>query len=318
MLVLPQPQCRYSMQCDYSFASRGYDFHVTQARGNDLQATRPTVVCIIGTPRSGTSLTARILNIAGVYLGPDDDMVPAGRWNPTGFWENRRVAALNRRLLKSLERNSAAPPRLPPGWAGSDGLAGEREEARALLSETFDGHRLWGWKEAGGTLVLPFWQQLLPDMRYVICLRNPVDVAASAAGIEGLTESQALAAWPGHLAAALAYTTGRLRIFVNYDDYLHARRQTVERLWRFIGNESGPTEAEVHRLEAPIDENLLHHRTPLPEALRDDRLPLETNSMYLIAELLRRTVPEPWESPSRMTTALQDAVDIHARRLLDG
>ncbi len=277
-----------------------------------------TVICIIGTPRSGTSLTARILNLSGVYLGPESEMRPAGSWNPRGFWENRRVIALNRRLLKSLDRDGLDPPRLPPGWADSVALSGERAEARALLEETFGGHRLWGWKEAGGTLVLPFWQKLLPQMRYVICLRNPVDIAASVEGIEGLSAEQVLAAWPGHVAAALAYTDGHPRLLVAYDDYLHARRQTVERLWRFIGNEESPTEAEACLLEAPIDERLLHHRTPPAETLRNDSLPLETSSMYLIAELLRRAVPEPWGPPSDTAVALQEAVGAHAHAVIDG
>jgi hypothetical protein len=278
--------------------------------------TSPRVVCIIGTPRSGTSLTARILNLAGVYLGPESEMRPAGAWNPKGFWENRHVVDLNRRLLKSLGRDGMEPPRLPDGWADSEALASEREEARTLLSETFDGHQLWGWKEAGATLVLPFWQQLLPQMRYVICLRNPVDIVASADRIEGLNAAEALAAWPRHVAAALAYTAGHPRLLVAYDDYLNARRQTVERLWRFIGNEGSPSEAEACRLEESIDESLLHHRTPPSETLRDGSLPLETASMYLMVELLRRAIPEPWVSGHETSDALQDAVDAHCRALL--
>jgi hypothetical protein len=288
------------------------DLFPARAGGCSGRLSSPTVICIVGTPRSGTSLTARILNLAGVYLGPEDEMLPAGSWNPSGFWENRRIVALNRRLLKSLDREGPALPTLPPGWATSAALDAERSEAEALLNETFAGHRVWGWKDAGGTMVLPFWQHLLPDMRYVICLRNPVDIAASAARIERLTASQALAAWPEHVAAALAYTAGRPRLLLSYDDYLHHRRRTMERLWRFAGNDNILTDAEANRLEAPIDESLLHHRTPPAQTLRDASLPLETNSMYLITELLRQVAPEPW-STSDTTADIEDAVDAYAR-----
>jgi len=287
---------------------------LTMATSPPAKSDRPTVICIVGTPRSGTSLTARILNLAGVYLGPESEMVPAGPWNPKGFWENRHIAALNRRLLKTLNREGLAPPRLPPGWATSEALDGERKEARALLSKTFDGHQLWGWKEAGTTLVLPFWQQLLPQMHYVICLRNPIDVASSAHRIEG-AGPQITAAWPKHVAAALAYTTGSPRILVSYDDYLHTRRTTIERLWRFVGNETGASASEAARLEESIDESLLHNHTPLAETLRDADLPLETSSMYLITELLRRAMPDPWEGQGE-ATKLQESVDAHARRLI--
>jgi hypothetical protein len=277
-----------------------------------------TVVCIIGTPRSGTSLTARILNLAGVYLGPESEMRPAGPWNPKGFWENRHVGALNRRLLNSLDRRDPGPPKLPAGWASSAALAGEREEARTLLSETFAGRRLWGWKEAGSTLVLPFWQELLPQMRYVICLRNPVDIAASVEQIEGQSASEVLAAWPAHVAAALAYTAGRPRLLVTYDDYLHSRRQTVERLWHFVGNQGSPTEEQSTKLEAPIDDSLLHHRTAPAETLGDGNLPLDATSMYLMVELLRRAIPEPCVLPGQPASTIQAAVDAYAQRVIGG
>lgn len=275
-----------------------------------------TVVCVIGTPRSGTSLTARILNLAGVYLGPESEMRPAGRWNPKGFWENRRIAELNRRLLESLDRDDLTPPRVAADWAASGEFEAERVEAQALISDTFAGHRLWGWKEAGTTLVLPFWQQLLPDMRYVICLRNPIDVAASAERIEAGNRSEIFSAWGRQAAAALAYTAGRPRILVSYDDYLDARRQTIERLWRFIGNETPPSEVEARQLEEPIDEDLLHHRTPAMETLRNDSLPLEVSSTYLITELLRQAIPEPWRA-GEAATRLENATSAHAHRMIE-
>jgi hypothetical protein len=273
------------------------------------------IFCVIGIPRSGTSLTTRILNLAGVYLGPESEMLAPGRLNPKGFWENRRLDRLNGRLLKALGSRILSPTMLPPDWAASEALEAERQEARALLAETFGGHRRWGFKITVATMVLPFWQQLLPEMRYVICLRNPLDVAASAGEIEALSTAQILDAWPRHVAAALAYTAGRPRIVVAYDDYLHARRETVERLWRFVWNEPGPQPDEAARLEASVDESLLHHRTPVDRTLHDDRLPPETKSMYLITELLRRAAPEPSEARND-TAALQGAVDAYARRLM--
>jgi hypothetical protein len=245
------------------------------------------VICIIGTPRSGTSLTARILNLAGVYLGPESEMRPANKWNPNGFWENRGVAALNRRLLDTLRRDGPAPPRLPEGWGASAALEPEREEARALLAETFGGHDLWGWKEAGTTLVLPFWQHLVPDMRYVICLRNPIDIAASVDDIAHLKRSEILAAWSQMVAVALSYTTGRERILVWYEDYIEARRETIERLRRFIGKESPPGDRETVILESAVDDGLLHHRSTADRVLQDDSLPLDAASAYTILELLR-------------------------------
>jgi hypothetical protein len=43
---------------------------------------------------------------------------------------------------------------------------------------------LWGWKDPATCLTLAFWQTLLPHMRYVICIRNPLDVAISMERLE--------------------------------------------------------------------------------------------------------------------------------------
>ena len=56
-------------------------------------------VCIAGMHRSGTSLVARLLNLTGVYLGPEERMIPPKPDNPTGFWENLDFVHLNDQIL---------------------------------------------------------------------------------------------------------------------------------------------------------------------------------------------------------------------------
>ena len=46
-------------------------------------------VCILGMGRSGTSLTARVLNLLGVDLGPESGFVERSEQNVTGYWERR-------------------------------------------------------------------------------------------------------------------------------------------------------------------------------------------------------------------------------------
>ena len=36
--------------------------------------SEPTIVCILGMHRSGTSLVSRMLNVLGVELGPDEHL----------------------------------------------------------------------------------------------------------------------------------------------------------------------------------------------------------------------------------------------------
>ena len=278
---------------------------------------RSRVICVIGSPRSGTSITTRILNLAGVYLGPEEELIPPGPWNPRGFWEYGPIADLNERLLTSLGGSIRNPPQsLPIGWEKSEEFAAERREARELLDDTFGDRPLWGWKDPRASLTLPFWRLMLPHMRYVICLRNPVDVAASAEGIEplALSREEIFAAWTRYVAAAFANTSGSRRSIVSYDDYVDRSQDTIERLWRFAGNEQSPTGPEAERLKATVDRSLLRHRTSPADVLRDDDLPPQAGALYLIAMLLSHLDSRPDESGSALQ--LSAAVDSYALRQL--
>ena len=55
---------------------------------------------VMGMHRSGTSLTARLLNLMGVYFGPEDALMEADRFNPKGYWERKDVYQLNKTILQ--------------------------------------------------------------------------------------------------------------------------------------------------------------------------------------------------------------------------
>lgn len=237
-----------------------------------------TVVCVLGMSRTGTSLTTRVLNLAGVYLGPPEELLGgdlhqlAGQGeqvlekargsNPEGHWEHYRLMRLNEQILRSLGGSWRDPPPMPPGWESSDALAAERSEAHSLLADSFAGRELWGWKDPRNSLTLPFWQHLLPRMRYVICLRNPVDVAASLERREGMPVAQGLELWRIYVAAALAHTAGRRRLLVRYEDFFADRIATAQRLARFVGCARAFEDWAGQRLLAEtVDERLWRNRS---------------------------------------------------------
>lgn len=59
-----------------------------------------TCVVVLGPFRSGTSLVARMLSELGVDFGDFETMEPApDRYNPTGYFQHREVALVNRHLI---------------------------------------------------------------------------------------------------------------------------------------------------------------------------------------------------------------------------
>lgn len=67
-------------------------------------------IIITGMHRSGTSLTAAILNDLGVYLGSNQELMSAAADNPDGFYERWDVVRLNDALLKRAGANWHEPP----------------------------------------------------------------------------------------------------------------------------------------------------------------------------------------------------------------
>lgn len=131
----------------------------------------PLVIC--GMHRSGTSLTASLFGGAGVNLG--DRLFGPNVGNSLGHFEDVGFLEFHMRALHSLGCNyeGYVTRSLPP-------LADEfTTEARQIIADRAAAGRLWGWKEPRTTLFLDFWDQLLPDARYVFVFRNPWDVADS-------------------------------------------------------------------------------------------------------------------------------------------
>ena len=245
-------------------------------------------VCVIGAPRSGTSLTTNILNLLGVDLGREDDLMPAqpGQ-NPAGFWEHERLAAFNEELLASVSERpfregegwrEAVPPE--PGWESGPGLAELRERALGLVSGSFGASPLWGWKDPRSSLTLPFWHELVPDLLHVICVRHPLDVAASLHRRDGMQPPEALALWLRYSAAAVVNTRGRPRIVVSYERWFRSGQAELERIARFLGVPDQAHEAHVReQAEREIDSRLWHHRSDR-DGEEDGRLPNAVGALY--------------------------------------
>jgi hypothetical protein len=270
-----------------------------------------TVVCVLGMSRTGTSLTTRVLNLAGVYLGPEDELLgrdlrqlggegeqvleKARGSNPEGHWEHYRLMRLNERILRTLGGNWRDPPAMPPGWESSDELTSLRNEARVLLAESFDGRELWGWKDPRNSLTLPFWQRLIPKMRYVVCLRNPIDVAASLQRRDGMSLEQGLELWRIYVTAALTATAAQPRLLIPYEAFFADPDVTAARLARFVGREGAFAGREAKRqLAEAVDERLWRHRTPASAVARDYRIPRE---VAVVHRLIERLIPAPANDP---------------------
>lgn len=288
-------------------------------------------VCVLGMSRTGTSLTARVLSLAGVYLGPEEELLGddlhqlagegeqvrarARSSNPEGHWEHYRLMRFNERILRLLGGNWRDPPPMPHGWEDRREIALLRDEAHDLLAESFGGHDLWGWKDPRNSLTLPFWQRLLPRMRYVICLRNPVDVAASLERRDAIPPEAGIALWMTYLTAAIANTAGRPRLFVPYESYFAESSSTAAGLARFVGREEaldGP--AAKRALGEAVDERLWRNRSPAGKVAGADCMSPAAAALLRTAELLAAVADGAGQEVDRVA-GLNAAADLYVEGL---
>jgi glycosyltransferase involved in cell wall biosynthesis/GT2 family glycosyltransferase len=255
-----------------------------------LDSPTPRVICILGMHRSGTSLTARLLNLLGVYLGPKEHMIQPGPDNPQGFWEHQFITELNNEILARLDSRSWDPaPTFPSGWESSSKFADLRSKARSIIAQDFNTSLLWGWKDPRNCLTLPFWKKLLPSMKFVICLRNPIDVARSLEERDRLPFEKSIELWFRYTTAAIEQTAGEPRLFVFYEDYFDNWRRELRRLANFVGVPTMADDQDVLlAAEKFIDRELWHHRTSLLDIVDNNKLFFPAKALYISLRALIR------------------------------
>ena len=102
------------------------------------------IVCILSPPRSGSSLTAKIINILGVHLGECQDFEEASVHNPKGYFEHHSIQKINEEILSRLGYDYShagadwtEPPSFAINWAMSPQLSDLRERAQDFIHRNF-------------------------------------------------------------------------------------------------------------------------------------------------------------------------------------
>jgi hypothetical protein len=250
-----------------------------------LSAPQSQAVCVLGMHRSGTSMITRLLNLLGVDLGPDDQLMPAHEQNPKGFWENLPLVDLNEAILAQLGLQWDSVNLPPSGWESSRDLTDLRERARQLLQAQFAESPLWGWKDPRTCITLPFWQPLVSNLKYVICLRNPLDVVESLRHRNGFSLEKSAAVWLNHVQASLVHTIGQPRWFVFYEDILSDWQGELNRLAHFLGIAPTAIPNISEAAKEFVSSELQHHATSVLDTVNHPTLSFPVKAQFLALRL---------------------------------
>lgn len=112
--------------------------------------------------RSGTSALAGVINIIGAYLG--DNMMPNGKDNERGYYENMDMYKLNEYILEKLHSS----------WYDIEELILDSENGELLtlveyvIKTTFGNNLVIAIKDPRMCLLLPIYKKILNKMGYEI------------------------------------------------------------------------------------------------------------------------------------------------------
>lgn len=139
-------------------------------------------ILITGCARSGTSMTAGLINLAGAWGG---EMSPPNRNNQRGMFENREVRSdMVKAFLRSIKCDPLGQHPLPSiGYLKSkfDGDFCDKWRnrfMRIMSKQGYDGGPLF-YKGAKMCLMWPIWANAFPQARWVIVRRETEDIVNS-------------------------------------------------------------------------------------------------------------------------------------------
>lgn len=259
------------------------------------EARAPTTVCVIGMHRSGTSLLARLLNLAGVALGPANRLAPAAEDNPRGFWEHEALRGVNEELLQLFGGSWMDPPVLPEGWLRDPRVAPIRARAQELLTREFLGSSLRGFKDPRTSLLTEFWRELFPGrVVWIVAVRNPLEVCDSLKRRNGLPSVLAEDLWCAYTRAALLATRPEERAIVHYERLLLRPVEELMRIVRVLGLPEPPA-AALTAMREESSGSLRHHQHDMDEVARCQDLRPGTRELY--RRLWAGEEPGPLQDP---------------------
>jgi hypothetical protein len=141
---------------------------------------------------------------------------------------------------------------------------------------------------------VPFWQDLIGPMRYVLAFRNPGEVIASLQRRNAMNVEKAERLWLAHVHASLTHTSGQPRMFVFYDDIMNDYATELARMAAFLGHPDAAEDPAVGAAAADyLEETLCHHRTSMADLAGDCRVSFAVTGLYFA---IRGHAPRPTSS----------------------
>ncbi|MBQ3544325.1 MAG: hypothetical protein IJA34_04980 [Lachnospiraceae bacterium] len=187
---------------------------------------------ILGMHRSGTSLTAQILEKMGVWFGEEEWLLPANKGNPRGYYELKRLVEINDLWL--AENNLT--------WKS----IGKIENTSIIVKESINDFKKdylnndnMAIKDPRLSLLWKKWGELIEDnIRGITVVRNPFEVAKSLEQRDDMDLEYAYCLWYYYNWKCLQFSLEYDNLFLMQYEFFDFFDKQCNKIWKYLyGNE---------------------------------------------------------------------------------
>ena len=257
----------------------------------NMKNKKPTIFIVVGMHRTGSSALARGLLPLGIGLG-DNLLRPSESENPRGYWEDVDLIRLSDKVLAALGRQwESVTPILARDFPAAK-LSGLVDEAAHLISEKMEGSRNWGFKNPRTGPLIPFWrlvfQTLDIDVKYLVTVRNPINVARSLAVRDHFSPGYSYALWTSYYLDTLRNLKGENSAFIAYENLMTQAEHELRRVADILDitwNDDVASSVQDYAQNF-ISDDFTHHRHSISDLKADSSSFPQTLELYDALNLL--------------------------------
>jgi hypothetical protein len=228
------------------------------------ELSKSNCIIILGMHRSGTSALSGVLKIMG--LNPGKELFEPEEDNPKGNFENARITKLNEKILDELYAKWNDTLLIPDNWWNFEKFEPYRQEIKSILLDESKGNDSFFIKDPRLSVLLPVYLSALNGTgitpRFIICCRNPGEIAASLEKRNNLPYEKVMLLWLDYQLKAEYYTRGYRRILIQYHDLLHKQGHTIDLLESFLDKKFSAKSSLTRNVASFLDAALKHHDLP--------------------------------------------------------
>jgi hypothetical protein len=247
---------------------------------------QPVRTCIIiaGMHRSGTSATARVVNLLGADIAGDLASAAVGI-NDRGFWESPAIFGIHDELMHTLDSSWDDPFPLADRWLETGAARQAKRLIVERLAKDFADSRLFVVKDPRLGRLLPLWLEILDELAIepivVIPFRNPLEVAASLEKRDRLPVAQSILLYIQSNLEAEHASRGRTRLFHPYDALVSDWRGFADKLAEVGGPSREALSAEtISQIDGFLTGELHRHKFSRSDLAASAHAPATIVEMY--------------------------------------